>query len=41
MLELVVRVTFRVAFAVGNPITREQAAEAQRYPFAVLQNVTP
>ena len=38
---LALRVTFRAAFAVGNPIMREQATAAQRYPFAVLQNVTP
>jgi HK97 family phage major capsid protein len=38
---LALRVTFRAAFAVGNPITREQATEAQRYRFAVLQNITP
>jgi hypothetical protein len=38
---LAMRVVFRAAFAVGNPITREQAVTGQRYPFAVLQNVTP
>ena len=30
------RVTFRAAFAVGNPVTRDQPTSAQRYPFAVV-----
>ena len=39
---LAMRVTMRAAFAVGNPITRATAAAGRkRYPFAVLQNVTP
>jgi HK97 family phage major capsid protein len=32
-----VRVTARFAFAVPNPITYDQATEASRWPFAVLQ----
>jgi HK97 family phage major capsid protein len=31
------RVTFRCAFQVANPLTREQAVEANRYPFGVLR----
>lgn len=31
------RVTFRCAFQVANPITREQTVEASRYPFGVLR----
>jgi HK97 family phage major capsid protein len=38
---LAMRVVMRAAFAVANPITREQASGTSRYPFAVLQNVTP
>lgn len=30
------RVVMRVAFAAANPITPEQANDAQRFPFAVL-----
>jgi HK97 family phage major capsid protein len=32
------RVVFRVAFAVPNPITYDNPTAAQRYPFAVLKN---
>lgn len=32
------RVTFRVAFQVPNPITRDQEVEANRYPFGVLRS---
>src|SRR4051812_6754296 len=35
------RVVARFGFAVANPITHDQATDAQRYPFSVLQNVTP
>ena len=38
---LAMRVTFRAAFAVGNPVTARDAAAARAYPFAVLQDVTP
>ena len=38
---LAMRVTFRAAYAVGNPITRENVTPGTRYPFAVLQDVTP
>lgn len=33
-----VRVTFRAAFAVPNPINRQQPVEGNRYPFAVLRS---
>ncbi len=32
---------FRAAFAIGNPITRSNVDPASRYPFGVLQDVTP
>lgn len=35
---LALRVTFRCAFAVANPLTYDQPTEASRYPFAVLRN---
>jgi HK97 family phage major capsid protein len=33
-----VRVTFRAAWAVPNPINRQQPTDADRYPFAVLRS---
>jgi hypothetical protein len=39
---LAMRVVFRAAFAVGNPVTRSNATAGTRYPFAVLEAaVTP
>jgi HK97 family phage major capsid protein len=38
---LAMRVNFRAAFAVANPVTRENPSGTGRYPFAVLQDVTP
>jgi HK97 family phage major capsid protein len=35
------RVVFRAAFAVANPVTRSNADAGTRYPFGVLQDVTP
>jgi HK97 family phage major capsid protein len=35
---IALRVTFRVAFQVANPLNFEQAVEANRYPFAVLRS---
>lgn len=32
------RVTFRVGFAVSNPLNRDQPTDASRYPFAVLRS---
>jgi capsid protein len=35
------RVVMRIGYAVANPVTRDNPTAATRYPFAVLQDVTP